>query len=606
MRGRIKLETRKLQARSEIQEEHKWKLQDIYSSDQAWEDDVAQTKERLACLQNFRGTLKTAKQLLECLRLQDQIGGLLDQIIAYALMGKDQDNADDKFQGFADRAMNLGVTASSASAFVEPEILSLDETEVMDWVKNTPSLNLYQHYLENIIRTKPHTLPTEQEELLASASELAQAPGNIFRMFNNADLRFPSIQDESGNEVELTHGRYIHFMENPNRKVRQAAFYSMYSTYGQWKNTLATTFTASVKKTLFFSKTRKYNSSLEAALDGDNVQPEVYHNLIQTVHDHLPLFYRYTKLRKQLLAVDELHMYDIYVPMVKDVDMKIPYTQAVEMVKEGLRPLGEHYINDLSVGFQEGWIDWFESKGKTSGAYSWGAYGVHPFVLMNYQDNIDNMFTLAHEMGHAMHSFYSDTHQEFVNAQYTIFVAEVASTLNEALVMADLLKKTTDPKQKMYLLNHYLEQFRGTVFRQTMFAEYEMIVHDKIGQGIPMTAESLSKAYYELNQKYYGPDVVVDEEIAMEWARIPHFYRPFYVYKYATGFSAAVALAQQILTEGEPAVKRYLDFLSSGGSDYPLNLLKRAGVDMTSSQPIVAAMQVFEQQLSEMESFVNS
>jgi oligoendopeptidase F len=358
---------------------------------------------------------------------------------------------------------------------------------------------------------------------------------------------------------------------------------------------------ASAKKELYFARARKYRSSLEAALYEDNVAPEVYTNLVSSIHDHLPLLHRYVRLRKKLLGLEELHMYDLYVPMVADQDMEIPRQEAVGMVQTGLHHLGAQYLSDLDKSFTDGWIDWLENRGKTSGAYSWGTYGVHPYVLLNYQETLNDVFTLAHELGHAMHTFYSDKNQEFVNAGYTIFVAEVASTLNEALLMDDLLRKTKDPKKRAYLLNHFLEQYRGTVFRQTMFAEFEMIVHGKIGEGESLTSEVLSEIYYDLNKKYYGEDIVVDEAIAMEWARIPHFYRPFYVYKYATGFSAAISLSQQILKEGEPAVQRYLEFLGGGGSDYPINLLQKAGVDMSRPEPIVQAMGLFDELLGELE-----
>jgi oligoendopeptidase F len=364
---------------------------------------------------------------------------------------------------------------------------------------------------------------------------------------------------------------------------------------------LGATYVAAVKKELYFAKARKYGSSLEAALFADNVAPEVYTNLISSIHDHLPLLHRYVRLRKRLLGLAELHMWDLYVPMVSGQDEYIPREDAVKIVQEGLQPLGEEYLGDLSQAFSEGWIDWLENRGKTSGAYSWGTYGVHPYVLMNYQGNLNDVFTLAHELGHAMHSYYSNKNQEFVNADYRIFVAEVASTLNEALLIDDLLEKTADPKRRAYLINHYLEQFRGTVFRQTMFAEFEMIVHDLVGRGEAVTCERLSEIYYDLNKKYFGSDIVVDELIAMEWARIPHFYRPFYVYKYATGFSAAVSLSQQILEEGEPARSRYLTFLGSGGSDYPINLLQKAGVDLSKPDPIIQAMEVFDKLLSELE-----
>ena len=471
--------------RSEIADQYQWRLTDLYPSDQAWEEDFEQLKQLMPTLQNYKGRLTSAENLLACLKLQDQVSIKFDQLAGYAMMSKDQDNTNSVYQGFYDRIVGIGAELGSNLAYIEPEILALPEDTVRQWVEQTPELQVYSHYLDNILRMKPHTLPTEQEEILARASEMAQAASQIFRMFNNADLRFPTIRDEDGNEVELTHGRYLRFMESKNRDVRRSAFEAMYSTYEQWKNTLATTYSSAVKRALFFARTRKYGSSLEVALDVDHVQPEVYHNLIKAIHDSLPLFYRYMRLRKKMLKLDELHMYDIYVPLVKDLDMEILPEQAVEMVKEGLAPLGEQYIKDLSRGLSEGWIDWFENKGKTSGAYSASVYRVHPYVLLNYENTVDNMFTLAHEMGHAMHSFYSDLNQEFINADYTIFVAEVASTVNECLVMNDLLAKTNDPKQKLYLLNHYLEQFRGTVFRQTMFAEFEMIVHDRIGQGIP-------------------------------------------------------------------------------------------------------------------------
>lgn len=597
------LQSQELLNRNEISDQEKWNLKDIYASDQAWEEDYQQLQQFIPQLQQYKGKLNSADRLLACIKMQEQVGKQISRLYSYAMMSKDQDNTEAKYQEFTDKMAATAAIVASKLAYIEPEILSLPSATVKEWLEQQQELKAYEHYLKDVLRTKPHTLPTELEELLAGASDMAQAPSNIFRMFNNADLKFPVIKDETGDEIELTHGRYIKFLENQDRRVRKDAFKAMYSTYGHWKNTLAVTYTAAVKKALFFARTRKYDSTLEAALDNDNIKPEVYHNLIDTVHDNLPLFYRYLKLRKRLLAVDELHMYDVYVPIVKDVEMKISPSEAKDMVREGLEPLGERYIKDLTAGLNNGWIDWRENRGKTSGAYSTSVHGVHPYVLLNYQDNIDNMFTLAHEMGHAMHSFYADLNQTFINAQYPIFVAEVASTLNECLVMNDLLTKMQDPRQKLFLLNHYLEQFRGTVFRQTMFAEFEMIVHKQIGQGNPMTAKSLSEQYYKLNQQYFGPDMVCDQEIEMEWGRIPHFYRPFYVYKYATGFSAAVALSQQILHD-KHAKQRFLEFLSSGSTDYPLNLLYKAGVDMAKPQPIISAMEVFGALIAQMEELV--
>lgn len=591
----------KLPERHEVSSDLKWRLEDIYETDEAWERDLEKAKHSIESLRELKGTLTSGENLLNALRLRDEVSLLMDRLISYSYMRKDEDNANSKYQGYADQALSVSVLLRSATAFFEPEILALDEGVVREWLDSVPELEVYRHHLENILRMKAHTLPAEQEELLAAAGEMAQAPSSIFRMFNNADLKFPEVKNDAGEWVELTHGRYIQLLESTNRDVRKGAFEAMYNTYSAWKNTLGTMYTSAVKKELYFSRVRNYESSLHAALHADNVPPEVYYNLIDSIHDHLPLMHRYVQLRKKLLQLDELHMYDLYVPMVQEEHVQIRRERAIEMVRAGLEPLGEQYLTDLNKSFEQGWIDWMENRGKTSGAYSWGTYGVHPYVLMNYQETLDNMFTLAHELGHAMHSYYSDQNQEFINAAYTIFVAEVASTLNESLVMADLLEKTTEPKQRMYLLNHQLEQFRGTVFRQTMFAEFEMLVHGKIGQGASVTADQLCEIYYELNKQYFGRDIFVDELIAMEWARIPHFYRPFYVYKYATGFSAAVSLSQQILKEGEPAVQRYLQFLGSGGSDYPLNLLKRAGVDMSKPDPIVEAMEVFEGLLDELE-----
>lgn len=590
-----------LPKRDELSAELKWRLEDIYPNNDLWEQDLAKLKASKEKVLELKGTLTSGANLLQALQLRDEISMLADRVIVYALMRKDEDNGNTLYQGYAGSAMAAAVELDEAQSFFVPEILSLETSVVKQWISETPGLSLYEHYLEDILRRKEHTLPAEQEQLLASAGELAQAPRNIFGMFNNADLKFPQVKNDAGEDVELTHGRYGQLLESQNRDVRRGAFDALYATYTAWKNTLGETFTSAVKKERFFSKARRYESSLQAALHEDNVDPEVYTNLIDSIHDHLPLMHRYVRLRKKLLGLDELHMYDIYVPMVADQDLTFSRDEAMAMVRKGLHPLGDRYLQDMDGSFSEGWIDWLENRGKTSGAYSWGTYGVHPYVLLNYQGTLNDVFTLAHELGHAMHSFYSNQTQEFVNAQYTIFVAEVASTLNEALLMDDLLKKTEDPKKRAYLLNHFLEQFRGTVFRQTMFAEFEMIVHGKVGAGEMLTSEALCEIYYDLNKKYYGPDMVVDEAIAMEWARIPHFYRPFYVYKYATGFSAAISLSQQILEEGQPAVDRYLEFLGSGGSDYPVNLLQKAGVDMSKPEPIVQAMAVFEELLGELE-----
>ncbi|CAI8856699.1 Oligoendopeptidase F homolog [Brevibacillus sp. IT-7CA2] len=594
-----------LPKRSDVPAEYKWRLEDMYPTDNDWEADVQKVKQLTEKIAAMKGSLATSgKQLLAVLTLQDELLKTLDQVYVYARMRRDEDNANSKYQGLTDRATSLSTQVYGSISYIQPEILAIPTEDLHTWIKEVEGLEHYRILLEEITRFKPHTLSAEEEALLANMSELASSPSKIFGMLNNADMKFPMITDENGEEVELTKGRYTQFMESKDRRVRKEAFEALYSTYGKFRNTIAASLTSAIKGDVFYARTRKYPSALYAALFADNVELPVYDNLIATIHEHLPLMHRYIALRKKLLGVDELHMYDLYVPIVPETDMKIPYDQAVSTIKEALHPLGEEYGRILEEGFSNGWIDVHENEGKTSGAYSWGAFTSHPFVLMNYQDNVNNMFTLAHEMGHALHSYYSNHAQPYTYADYKIFVAEVASTLNEALLMNHLLETTTDKKQRMYLINHYLEQFRGTVFRQTMFAEFEKIVHAKEEQGEPLTAESLSTIYRELNVAYHGPDMVVDSEVDLEWTRIPHFYRGFYVYKYATGFSAATSLSKQILEEGQPAVDRYLQFLKGGSSDYPLNLLKGAGVDMTSPTPIAEALSVFKELLEELEQLI--
>lgn len=594
-----------LPKRSDVPAEYKWRLEDMYPTDNDWEADVQKVKQLTEKIAAMKGSLATSgKQLLAVLTLQDELLKTLDQVYVYARMRRDEDNANSKYQGLTDRATSLSTQVYGSISYIQPEILAIPTEDLQTWIKEVEGLEHYRILLEEITRFKPHTLSAEEEALLANMSELASSPSKIFGMLNNADMKFPMITDENGEEVELTKGRYTQFMESKDRRVRKEAFEALYSTYGKFRNTIAASLTSAIKGDVFNARTRKYPSALYAALFADNVELSVYDNLIATIHEHLPLMHRYIALRKKLLGVDELHMYDLYVPIVPETDMKIPYDQAVSTIKEALHPLGEEYGRILDEGFSNGWIDVHENEGKTSGAYSWGAYTSHPFVLMNYQDNVNNMFTLAHEMGHALHSYYSNHAQPYTYADYKIFVAEVASTLNEALLMNHLLETTTDKKQRMYLINHYLEQFHGTVFRQTMFAEFEKIVHAKEEQGEPLTAESLSTIYRELNVSYHGPDMVVDSEVDLEWARIPHFYRGFYVYKYATGFSAATSLSKQIVEEGQPAVDRYLQFLKGGSSDYPLNLLKGAGVDMTSPTPIAEALSVFKELLEELEQLI--
>lgn len=597
--------SKELPKRSEIPAEYKWKLEDIYPDQAAWEQDVANAKALMEKVKAKQGTLaQSGKNLLEALSLQDELSQVVEKVYVYARMRRDEDNKNSTYQALTDRATDLSTQAHSVLSYIQPEILSIPEDKLQSLLNEEAGLDHYRLLIDEIYRFKPHTLSAAEEAILAQMSDIANAPSKIFGMLNNADIKFPMITNEKGEEVELTKGRYIQFMESKDRRVRKEAFEALYGTYEKHRNTIAATLSSSVKRDVVFSSARKYPSALKASLFADNIDQSVYDNLIDTVHKHLPLMHRYVQLRKKLLGVDELHMYDLYVPIVKEVDMEIPYDEAVATIKEALRPLGEDYGKVLEEGFTSGWVDVYENEGKTSGAYSWGTYSVHPFVLMNYQDNVNNMFTLAHEMGHALHSYYSNKNQPYTYADYKIFVAEVASTVNEALLMQYLLQKTEEKEKRLYLLNYYMEQFRGTLFRQTMFAEFEKLIHAKVEEGEALTAENLSEMYRELNTRYHGPEMVIDPQVDLEWARIPHFYRNFYVYKYATGFSAAISLSQQILSEKEPAVDRYLSFLKSGGSDYPLNLLKQAGVDMTSTEPIEKALGVFKELLDEMEELI--
>ncbi|RNB80097.1 oligoendopeptidase F [Brevibacillus fluminis] len=591
-----------LPKRHEIPAEQKWKLEDIYASNDLWEQDAVKVKEMAAKISSYQGTLgENGARLLEALTLQDELTRTMDQLYVYARMRRDEDNANATYQALTDRATTLSVQVYSSLSYIEPEILAIPDDRLRAFLQEETGLAHYRQHIDEIVRFKPHTLSAAEEALLAEMGELSGAPSKIFGMLNNADLRFPMIKDEQGEEVELTKGRYTQFMESKDREVRKEAFDALYATYGKHRNTIAATLTSAVKRDVIYAKVRKYESALKASLFSDNIDQSVYDNLIATVHENLPLMHRYVELRKRMLGLEELHMYDLYVPIVPEVKMDIPYDQAVETIQVALKPLGEDYGKVLREGFTSGWIDVHENEGKTSGAYSWGSYTTHPYVLMNYQDNVNNMFTLAHEMGHALHSYYSNSNQPYTYAGYRIFVAEVASTLNEALLMQHLLATTTDKAERMYLLNYYMEQFRGTLFRQTMFAEFEKMIHAKTEAEEALTADSLSAMYRELNEQYHGQQMVVDSQIDLEWARIPHFYNNFYVYKYATGFSAAISLAKQILSEGAPAVDRYLTFLKSGGSDYPLELLKKAGVDMTSPEPIKEALTVFKELLDEME-----
>lgn len=587
--------------REEQKKEDTWALEDLYINDDAWKSDGIRLQFAIDEIKEYDGKLQdSAGKLLECLKAYADVNCLLEIYYVYANERYHQDTANSYYQGFAGEAeikMNL---LQAAVSYMVPQILAIPKEKLDEFYKEEPELLEYRLFIENIQRQKEHTLDEKGEAMLAAANEVAKGASNIYSMFNNADVRFADIRDEKGETVSLTQGRFVTFMENQDRRVRKEAFTSLYATYKQNINTVAAMFDANARASAFFAKERIYDSALEAALDDSEIPVEVYHKLIETVHDNLDAMHDYVALRKKLLCVEELHMYDVYVPMVSGVEKKYTFEEAKALVLEGLAPLGEDYLELLREGFANRWIDIYENEGKRTGAYSWGAYGVHPYVLLNFQGTLNHVFTLAHEMGHALHSHYSDANQPYLYAGYKIFVAEVASTCNEALLIHYLLEKTEDEKEKAYLINYFLEQFKGTLFRQTMFAEFEMMTHDMVKEGKALTADVLCDTYRRLNGIYFGPDMVIDEEIAYEWARIPHFYTPFYVYQYATGFAAAIAISSRILKGEEGAVRDYKRFLSGGSSMSPIELLKLCKVDMTKSGPVEEALNVFKEYLNRM------
>lgn len=592
--------------RDQISTEYKWHLEDIYANDTAWESDYNKVKSLIPKLAQYKGTLNQApKQLLECLQLRDEVGMLLEKLFPYARMHQDENTADSKYQSLTGKAHLLASEASTASAFIEPEILSLSPEQLTQFRQQEQGLAIYAYYLDKLSREKQHILSPKEEELLSAMSQTTATPSTVFNMLSSADMKFPEITDEQGKKVTLSEGRYSTYLRSHNRQVRQQAFTGLLNTYSQYRNTLAATLDGQVKQHVFFAQTRHYASPLEASLSGNDIPVAVYDNLITTVNNQLDPLHRYVALKKKALGLKEIHMYDLYVPLAKDVEIKVPYAKGLDLVRQALSPLGEDYLAKLNQGFSSGWIDVYENKGKRSGAYSWGVYGVHPFVLLNYNDRFGDVSTVAHEMGHALHSYYSQANQPYPTADYVIFTAETASTTNEVLLIDYMLKHTKDKQEKLYLLNQYLENIRTTVYRQTMFAEFEKAIHEKSQQGETLTADLMEQLYHELNVKYFGPDMVVDKEIDIEWARIPHFYNNFYVYQYATGYSAATALAEQVQKEGKPAQERYINnFLKAGGSDAPIEILKRGGVDMSSPAPIEITLKKFNTLLDELETLL--
>lgn len=587
--------------RSEVPEQFKWALEDIYATDEKWTEDLQKLKAMPERIAAFKGRLsESADTLYDFMQLSDEISVLCDSLGNYAQRRSDEDTANAKYQGFIGQLMNAYVAVNSAGSFETPEIISIEEDKLQEFYEDKPELKLYKRALDKLRRKKAHILSEAEEKILALTGEMGQSPENIYSMFSDADLRFPDAVDKDGKDHQVTHGSYIPLVQSEDRVLRKSAFESMYGTFDKFKNTCAATLSAQIKAVNFYAKARRYDSSLEAALDGTEVPVSVYKNLIEAVHDNMHYMYDYVALRKKLLGVDELHFYDLYTPVVPDADMKITFEEAKETVLKALAPMGEDYLAILKEGFENRWIDVYENEGKTSGAYSAGAR-VHPYVLLNHKDTLNCMFTLAHEMGHAIHSYLSNKNQPVVYSDYVIFVAEVASTCNEALLMQYLLKNTEDKKQRAYLINYFLEQFRTTLYRQTMFAEFELKINEMVAAGESLTAEGLNELYGELNKLYFGDGIVLDDEIKLEWARIPHFYYDYYVYQYATGYSAAIALSQRILKYGEPAVKDYIGFLKGGCSTDPISLLKGAGVDMATTQPINEALAMFGELVKEME-----
>ena len=594
-----------VKSRDEIEAKYHWDLASIFATDEAFLQALEEAKGYPAKCAAYQGKVsKSAQELLAFLRLDDEVTIALSRLLNYAQRKSDEDTRVSKYQDFASQAMSLYVSVSSACAWFTPELLSLDQQAMEAFYQQCPELELYRRNLDRIFRRKEHTLSPAEEALLASAGEMAAQPDNIYSMFADADLTFADAVDSQGQKHPVTHGTFVPLLYSQDRVLRKSAFESCYAGYGQFRNTCAATLNAQTKQLKFFADARKYPNTLAAALDETEVPVEVYTNLIDAVHRNFPAMHKYTRLRRKLLGVEELHFYDLYVPMVGDVDMHFTYEEACDLLLKALEPMGEEYCAIVRQGLTQRWIDVYENPGKRSGAYSAGGYSMHPFILLNFQGTLNDVFTLIHEMGHSMHTYLSCANQPSCYSEYVIFVAEVASTCNEALLMQYLLKTTTDKRQRAYLINYFLEQFRTTLYRQTMFAEFELAVNQMTERGEGLTADALCDIYRKLNADYFGPDIVVDEEISLEWARIPHFYYNYYVYQYSTGYAAAIALSQKILQEGKPAVEHYLNFLKGGCSKPPIDLLRGAGVDMATAQPIDEALKLFDGLLDEMDELV--
>ena len=587
--------------RNTIENKFKWTIDEMYPNEEAMDKDIQKLKDLIEESKKYKGTLADSEEnLFQALNISEQASRLLQNLYVYTHMKSHEDTRINKNQANATKTDMLSTELSMATSYMVPEIIAMDSEKLENYLK-TEKLSHYKKYVDDILRLKPHTLNEREEELLAAVSDLSGVPENIYDMLSFADLQFPEIEDEKGEKIRVTHANFSLFLKSKDARVRKDAFEAMYSVYNQYKNTFASTLYGGIKSEIFYAKTRKYESALQGSLFQDNVSVDVYNNLIDAVHENLDTLNDYIDLKKKFLGLDKINMYDLYVPLTENFDMEIPYEKAQEIILEALKPLGEEYLENVKKAFSEGWIDVYGNEGKQGGAYSWGSYDSKSYILMSYKDDLNSLFTLIHEMGHSMHSYYSKNNQPYLYSGYKIFVAEVASTLNELLLINYLLKNASSKEEKVYLLNYYLEQFRTTVYRQTMFAEFEKICHGKVENGEPLTAEDFNNIYYDLNKKYYSESCEVNEDIALEWARIPHFYSNFYVYKYATGFSAASALSKQILEEGDSAVDRYKEFLKSGGSEFPLDQLRKAGVDMKKKEAVDEALHVFKDLVKQLE-----
>jgi len=594
-----------LPLREKIEEKYKWNLSHIYKNDDEWEKDFRWIENNLPEYEKFKDSLsKTADVLLQCLQFDDSIGIKLERLYLYAMLSKDSDMRVTKYQAIEERIKSLHSKVSAASSFIKPELLQIPDEKLWQMINSKTELLVYKHTIEDLLRTKAHTLSKEEEELLAHASEITQVPYNTFSLFTNADIKFPKIKNEAGNEIEISHARYYAAMYSKDRDFRERAFKNYYSSYIQYVNTFASLFNGNLKTNIFNSKARKYKNAREAALDMFNIPVSVYDNLIDTANNNLKPLHRWAKIKKELLGIKELHPYDAYVTIFNDArEEKYPYDKAREIVYDSMKPLGKEYLNILKTAFENRWIDVYETQAKKSGAYSSGTtFGVHPYVLLNWTDLLNDVFTLTHEMGHNMHSHFTGDSQPYPYANYSIFLAEVASTFNESLLLDYFISNASSKEEKLYFLEKYLNNITLTFYRQVMFAEFEMLVYEQTESGIALTPDSLSELYGSLYQKYWGPDMIVDDEERYTWARAPHFYYNFYVYQYSTGFAASEVLSKKVKSEGEPAVKRYLNFLKAGSYDYPLNILKGAGVDMSSPEPVLSTTQKMNELLNEVES----